>query len=329
MPESAIPLTDTGIPMTDTVIPMTNMVIPIIDIAPFRRDGRAAVVADIATAAREIGFFVVTGHGVGAAATDRLYHAARDFFDLPDLEKRALVGAPGHLGGVGFAPLGAEALAATKGHASPGDIKESLNFGPRLPGGPWPSSGLRDAFAAYFAEMERLAHVLRRIFCAAIGLAEDHFEADFVGHLSALRVINYPAQTETPAPGQLRAGAHTDYGFMTILRSEAVPGGLQVQRRDGVWLDAPAVEDGYVINIADAFMRWTNDAWVSTPHRVANPPAAARGTARRQSIPYFVNPSGTALIQCLPQFVPAGQSAKYPPISFGDYITLKTAQAFT
>ena len=308
---------------------MTDRPIPIIDIAPFRQDGRASVVAEIAAAARETGFFVVTGHGVSADATDRLYAAARGFFDLPDPDKRALMGAPAMLGGIGFAPMGAEALAATKGVATPGDIKESLNFGPLLPGSAWPSSGLRDAFAAYFVEMERLAHVLRRIFCAAIGLRHDYFEADFIDHLSALRVINYPAQTETPAPGQMRAGAHTDYGFMTILRSEAVPGGLQVQRRDGVWLDAPAVASGYVINIADAFMRWTNDAWVSTPHRVANPPEAARGTARRQSIPYFVNPSGKAMIECLAPFVSADQRAKYPPISFGDYIALKTAQAFT
>ena len=160
-------------------------------------------------------------------------------------------------------------------------------------------------------------------------MPEDYFEADFVDHLSALRVINYPAQTATPAPGQLRAGAHTDYGFMTILRSEAVPGGLQVQRRDGAWLDAPAVAGGYVINIADGFMRWTNDAWVSTPHRVANPPEAARGTARRQSIPFFVNPSGKAVIKCLAPFVTAEQTAKYSPISFGDYIALKSSQAFT
>jgi isopenicillin N synthase-like dioxygenase len=308
---------------------MTDSAIPIIDIEPFRHGSGAGVASAVAAAARDIGFFVVTGHGVSAATTDRLYNAARGFFDLPDADKRALVGAPQTLGGVGFASMGAEALAATKGVATPGDIKESLNFGPLLPGSAWPSAGLRDAFGAYFTEMEQLAHMLRRIFCTAIGLPEDYFEADFVDHLSALRVINYPAQTTPPAPGQLRAGAHTDYGFMTILRSETVPGGLQVQRRDGVWLDAPAIAGGYVINIADGFMRWTNDAWVSTPHRVANPPEAARGMARRQSIPFFVNPSGKAVIKCLPPFVSAEQPAKYPPISFGDYIALKTSQAFT
>ena len=119
---------------------MTDSAIPIVDIAPFRRDGDARVVADVAAAARDIGFFVVTGHGVSSAATDRIYRAARAFFDLPDAYKRTLVGTREFLGGVGFAPMGAEALAATQGMAAPGDIKESLNFGPLLPGSVWPSA---------------------------------------------------------------------------------------------------------------------------------------------------------------------------------------------
>ena len=311
---------------------MASSDLPIIDIAPFRlgAPGAAAVVAETAQACREIGFFIVTGHGVDRQVTARLYQTAREFFDLPPQQKAAMVGGAQALGGVGFAPMGDEALAATLGMQTPGDIKESLNYGPRLPGSAWPEAPaeLQAVFAAYFAEMEALAQVLRRIFCAAIGLPPDYFEPAFVDHLSALRVINYPALTADPLPGQLRAGTHTDYGFMTILRSEAVPGGLQVQRRDGVWLDAPAVDEGYVINIADAFMRWTNDAWGSTPHRVANPPQTARGTARRQSIPFFVNPSADTRIECLAPFCGPDRPAKYPPVSYRDYIALKTSQAF-
>src|SRR5205085_1166939 len=120
-----------------------------------------------------------------------------------------------------------------------------------------------------------------------------------------------------PEPGQLRAGAHTDYGFITILRSETSPGGLQVRRRDGTWLDAPAIEGAFVVNIGDALMRWTNDQWVSTLHRVANPPEGSGAQARRQSIPFFLNPSAETVIEVLPAFV--GGGAKYAPISFADY----------
>ncbi|MCU0906189.1 MAG: isopenicillin N synthase family oxygenase [Rhodobacteraceae bacterium] len=302
--------------------------IPVIDIAPFRQGlpGAAATLEALRQAAEGTGFFLVTGHGVDEARTRTLYDAARAFFDLPG---RAVdTAAPPRPGGVGYAPLRAEALAATRGEASPGDLKQSLNYGPRLPGAPWPADppGLRAAFEGYFAEMEALAQVLRRMFCAAVGLPEDRFEPDFVGHLSALRVIDYPEQTEAPLPGQLRAGAHTDYGFMTILRSEASPGGLQVQGPGGAWIDVPALEGAFVINIGDAFMRWTNDRWRSTPHRVANPPPQAGRPTRRQSIPFFVNPSAATVIDCLPGF--AGTGVRHAPITYGELIAQKTAQAF-
>ena len=312
---------------------MTQDDLPIIDMTPFRGGGSGAsqVLAQVQAACLNTGFFVVTGHGVDVDVTQRLYQAARAFFDQPDDSKQALMGQPPQVGGLGFAPLLKEALAATLGQATPGDIKESINYGPRLPGSPWPAQAaeLQGACSAYFSEMERLAKQLRHIFCAAIGLAPDYFEPGFVNHLSALRVVNYPAQTVAPLAGQLRAGAHTDYGFMTILRSEASPGGLQVQRRDGTWIDAPAIENGFIVNIADAFMRWTNDTWVSTPHRVINPPPSMRGLARRQSIAFFVNPSNDTRIECLKPFCPAGTPPKYEPVTFADYMHLKTQQAFS
>ncbi|MXN16623.1 oxidoreductase [Pseudooceanicola sp. GBMRC 2024] len=304
--------------------------IPVVDISAFISGGTGAadVVRQIEAAATQSGFFLVTGHGVDPAVTKRLYDLAHDFFDEPQDWKATIGRGRGVTGGIAFAPMKEEALAGTLGMKTPGDLKESLNFGPLLAGDTWPDrpEGIEAAFRAYFAEMETLAKHLRAIFCSAIGLAPDHFEPAFENHLSALRVINYPEQPEAPEPGQLRAGEHTDYGFMTILRSEASAGGLQVQRRDGVWLDAPNIEGAYVVNIGDAFMRWSNDEWVSTPHRVANPPSGFKGTARRQSIPFFLNPSAETMIECLPPF--AGDGAKYDPISFADYIALKTSQAF-
>ncbi|MFI4994502.1 MAG: isopenicillin N synthase family dioxygenase [Hyphomicrobiales bacterium] len=306
--------------------------IPVIDIGPYLRQeaGEQGVIAAVETACRRTGFFLVTGHGVAPEVTLRLYRLARDFFDCPEDYKRAHGRGTGVMGGMAFSPLAGEALSATLGIKTPGDYKESLNYGPRLPGDAWPDrpAGLRQAFADYFAEMEKLALALRKIFCRAIGLPDDYFEPSFIDHLSALRVINYPEQNADPLPGQLRAGVHTDYGFMTILRSEASPGGLQVQSRDGRWIDAPSIEGAYVVNIGDAFMRWTNDSWLSTPHRVANPPRDRNVSSRRQSIPFFLNPSKSTRITCLPQFCDGANPAKYEPISYGDYIALKTRQAF-
>jgi isopenicillin N synthase-like dioxygenase len=304
--------------------------VPVIDISAFIAGGHGAadVVRAVEQAGRNLGFLLVTGHGVSPEVTDRLYGTARAFFDEPHDWKVTQGRKTGVMGGMAYSPIAEEALAATKGIKTPGDFKESLNYGRGLTGDAWAARppGLERAFQDYFAEMEVLSAHMRRIFCSAIGLAPDHFEQDFVNHLSALRVINYPEQTVPPEPGQLRAGVHTDYGVLTILRSEASPGGLQVQNRNGEWLDAPSVEGAFVINIADTFMRWTNDEWVSTPHRVANPPAGYAGRARRQSIPFFLNPAKDALIECLPAYV--GSGAKYDPITFEDYIALKTSQAF-
>jgi len=305
--------------------------IPIIDISSFIAGGRGAadVVRSVEDAGRNLGFFLVTGHGVSKEKTDRLYSSARAYFDEPQDWKAEQGRGTGVMGGMAFSPIAEEALAATKGIQTPGDLKESLNFGCNLKGDDWAArpAGLEHSFIDYFGEMEILSGHMRRIFCSAIGLAPDYFENHFVSHLSALRVINYPEQHVVPESGQLRAGAHTDYGLLTILRSEASPGGLQVQNRDGVWLDAPSVEGAFVINIADTFMRWTNEEWVSTPHRVANPPSGYAGQARRQSIPFFLNPSKETLIECLPAYV--GSGAKYVPITFEDYIALKTSQAFS
>jgi isopenicillin N synthase-like dioxygenase len=83
-------------------------------------------------------------------------------------------------------------------------------------------------------------------------------------HVTNMRINYYPVQERPPEREQLRAGAHSDYGAFTILKGENAPGDLQQLRRGGDWADVPIIEDGFVINIGDLLMRWTNDKWVST-----------------------------------------------------------------
>jgi isopenicillin N synthase-like dioxygenase len=195
-----------------------------------------------------------------------------------------------------------------------------LDYGPGWPGHPWPAlpAGLREAHEAYFEALGVLAGHLRRAFALAAGLPADAFEPSFRRQLSSLRVIDYPEPTAPPEPGQLRAGVHSDYGFATILLSQSSAGGLQAQSRAGDWIDVPALDGAYVVNIGDALMRMTNDRWVSTPHRVVNPPAGAAGT-RRQSVPYFHNPEADALVRCLEPFVTAARPARYEPVTYAEY----------
>ncbi len=296
--------------------------IPVIDLAPFLAggSGAGAVVDAVRRACEEIGFFCVTAHGVPDEIVDALGERARAFFDLPDEAKRRVGQSGDQLGGVTFSPLASEALAASRGERTPGDLKQMLDYGPGWPGEAWPDepAGLREAHERYFAALSELSAHLRRIFALAAGLPEDGFESLFGNHLSSLRVIDYPEPVSAPEPGQLRAGVHSDYGFITILRSQASAGGLQAQSRDGRWIDVPTIGGAFVVNLGDALMRMTNDRWVSTPHRVVNPPAGVSNT-RRQSIPYFHNPDPDALVRCLAPFVDADRPARYEPISYRDY----------
>jgi isopenicillin N synthase-like dioxygenase len=137
-----------------------------------------------------------------------------------------------------------------------------------------------------------------------------------------MRLNYYPAPATEPAPGQLRAGAHTDYGGFTILSGEDVPGGLQVRTRDGRWVDVTTTPTTFVVNIGDLLMRWTNDRWLSNLHRVVNPPAGAETPGARLSIAFFNHPNYDVLIECLPSQGPA----RHPPVLSGEYRDLKYAK---
>ncbi len=306
--------------------------VPVIDMAPFTsgdRAGRSRVVEAVSRACEDIGFFVLIGHGVPEEQVDHMARAARAFFDLPEASKRQVKESGEVMGGLMYFPFCAESLAATLGEVTPADLKESLDFGPGFRGDFWPGepAGLEPVCRAYHGALGGLAARLRRIFMAAVGLPEDYIEDKFERHLSTIRILNYPDLREPPRPGQLRAGIHTDYGVLTILRSEDSPGGLQVRARDGAWVDVAAVPNAFVVNIGDAMMRWTNDRWISTPHRVVNPPPDSRGSTRRQSIAYFCNPNADALIECLPCFSGPGAPAKYVPITYGAYAEARYKQA--
>ncbi len=178
---------------------------------------------------------------------------------------------------------------------------------------------------AYYRQMERLARDIMRIFAVALDLPERFFDDKIDKHVSRVRAINYPDQREAPLPGQLRAGEHTDYGSITILKIEDAPGGLQVKTRQGEWLNVEAVPDAFVVNIGDLMMHWTNDRWISTLHRVLNPPRDAALGTRRISLAFFHQPNYDALIECLPSCQGPGNPAKYPPVTSGEHRNRKFA----
>jgi isopenicillin N synthase-like dioxygenase len=297
--------------------------IPVVDISAHRR----RVVDEIGRACGQIGFLTVVGHGVPEELVAETAAAGRAFFDLPELEKRRLAEGTATPGLPAYRPLRTERLAASLGRATPGDLKESLDWGPAVPGYGWPGRppGLRAAFEEYFSAVSGLGERLRRLFALGLGLPENWFENAFRGHSSSMRVINYPAPEGDPEPGQLRAGAHTVYGCMTILRTEEAPGGLQVKTRAGEWLDVRAVPGSFVVNLGDMMARWTNDRWPATLHRVTVPAADARLGSRRQSIVFFHDPRADAVIEC----IPGCGEPHYEPVTARQHVQAKAATAQT
>lgn len=312
---------------------------PVFDLSGFERAGaagRAALGAEVDGICRSTGFLAVSGHGVSQATIDAAWNAARAFFDLPAAAKHR-AGAPYAGYPYGYLGPGVEALAKSKGADTPPDLKESFNGGPlSVPPGLddpealafcyaetiWPVEPARfvDAWRAYYAAMEDLAARIMRVFAVALKLPEDYFEAFIDRPISALRALNYPRTDVPPEPGQLRAGAHTDYGSLTILLPQAGSRGLQIWTPEGEWSEVPPVPGAFVINIGDLMSLWTNDRWVSTLHRVVNVDGNAE---RRQSFAFFHQPNWSAEIACLESCLLPGERPKYAPVLSGPYLMSK------
>jgi isopenicillin N synthase-like dioxygenase len=298
--------------------------VPVIDISGDPRK----VAAEVGAACGELGFLTVVGHGVPDEVAERAASASNVFFDRPEAEKRALADGDPVLGLPAYRPLRSESLAASLGQKAPGDLKESLDWGPLVPGFGWPERppDLREAFDAYYATVSDLGARLRGLFARALGLPEDWFDDAFRGHSSSMRAVNYPPLEGEVEPGQLRAGAHTDYGTVTILRPGDSIGGLQIADPSGAWHDVPLIPNSFVINQGDLMARWTNDRWISTLHRVVNPPPEALGGNRRLSIVFFHHPNYDTVIECLPTCQGPSETAKYAPVTVAEYYALKRQQ---
>jgi isopenicillin N synthase-like dioxygenase len=187
----------------------------------------------------------------------------------------------------------------------------------------WPASlpGFEAAMRAQYDAMASLVERLMSMMAVGLGLPADFFVPSIDRHTSALRVLHYPDLAGRGLePGQLRAGAHSDYGTLTLLRQDDAPGGLEVRGVDGEWHPVPAVEGAYVVNVGDALERWTNDAWRSTVHRVVVPPTDAVGSTERQSMAFFHNANWDARLECIPTCVAPGDVPRYEPITAGRHL---------
>lgn len=299
--------------------------IPVIDIAPFLgggERGQRRAAEEIGDACRQVGFFYVAGHGIPEATVGELMRQTRRFFQLPLAEKMKL-----DIDLIqrhrGYIPEGA--LSADV-NARP-DLQEGFEVSMELPAddpdylagnimlGPnvWPHDlpGFRQGVYAYWEAVHRLGVVLFRAFERTLGLPCGWFDDKIDKPMGQLRLIHYPPQPGPIRPDRIGIGAHTDYECFTMLLQDDV-GGLQVGNRDGDWIEAPPIAGTVVVNIGDMLMRWTNDEFVSTPHRVIND-----SERERYSFPFFFGANHGCVVAPLPQFTGPGRPARYPPTRCG------------
>jgi isopenicillin N synthase-like dioxygenase len=311
--------------------------IPVIDLAPYATGvEKHRVAAEVARACETVGFLVITGHGVSSAVLDGIVDATRRFFALPEATKAGLV-SPDPDVFRGYSRLESKSLAKSKSTEWQPDLREAFTvnrvqdksdpyyrdpaagklFSPNI----WPDEalvpGFAAAFTAYYLALDELATTLMRVFAVALDLPETFFDDKVDRHFSNLTAYHYPPQSAPPRPGQLRGGAHTDFGSLTLVYASPSARGLQAWSGTE-WEDVPTVPGTFVVNIGDLMAQWSNDRWVSTLHRVANPLDAASNQSR-YSIAFFHQPNYDVLIKSLDMLnVP-----KYPPITSGEHLRRK------
>jgi isopenicillin N synthase-like dioxygenase len=311
-----------------------------VDLTPFWEGGpreRRAVAGEVDRACRDTGFLVLTGHGVPASATEGLLDAWTRFFDLSEDEKRRWVVAD-PAANRGYTALGQEALAYSRGEATPPDLFEAFTVGREESTGPyydlhrhyfapntWPSRppGLRDAWLAYEGAAARTADVVLQAMALALDLPEPWLVDRVQRAVVTTRAINYerPSGAPEPEPDQMRLGAHTDYGIITLLLADDVPG-LQVHR-DGAWHDVVVPPGALLCNIGDLLAQWTNDRWSSTLHRVVPPSPDTTGPVRRRSVARFLDCEPDMVIECIPSCCSADDPPRYPPVVAGEWLMAK------
>lgn len=309
--------------------------LPVIDIAPLYatdENGWNEIAQQIDAACRDWGFFYIRNHPIDAARICELKARAQSFFALPEAEKLAIdITKSRHHRGYGA--IATEQLDPSK----PSDLKETFDMGFHMPAdhpevlagkplrGPnrHPAiDGWESLFEQHYQDMHALSCTLLRAIATALGIDRDFFDQRFVEPISVFRMIHYPPRQTATAPEQQGAGAHTDYGCITLLYQDQA-GGLQVQNVHGEWIDAPPIEGTYVVNIGDMMARWSNDRYKSTPHRVISPLGVDR-----YSMPFFAEPNPDTVISCLPGCQGPGNPPRYPDTTCSAYMLSRFAETY-
>ncbi len=296
------------------------MQVPVIDFSAYgagAAEPPEALVSEVHLALREMGFMVVSNVGLGSAEIDHIFAVSREFFSADEGFKQCF-GYRDAAENFGYQAVGAESLHP----GMPGDLKESFTLRLNAYDPPaderFPSPAFKASVTSFYEESLAAARRLLQVIAQAFELPLDYFTAPIGGENVSLRLLHYPGRQAPAAADQLGAGAHTDYGILTLLFQDDV-GGLEVRDSEGKWQPVPCIPGAIVINTGDLMHRWTNGSLRSTEHRVL----PVSGPRDRYSVALFVDPDSDTLVEVLPQCVDADNPARFGPITAGEHLRQK------
>ncbi len=303
--------------------------IPTVDIAPLvseehNEEAIRKVADQIRAACVEVGFFYLGGHGIAPSFVDETFATTKQFFDLPEEEKRqvSILNSKKMRGYTGM-------LEEQTDPDGDGDLHEAFDIGLDLAEddpdahsdvygwglNQWPEMpGFREQMVSYHSTLQKLSTALYRGFALSLDLEEDFFTSKMTKPISELRIIRYPPQPVKRDGDILGIGAHSDYDMFTILATDEVPA-LEVLNPAGEWISAPPIRGTFIVNVGDLLERWTNDLYRSTVHRVIN-----TSGRERYSLPFFSNIDPLETVEVLPSCITEARPARYEPVGAGAYV---------
>jgi isopenicillin N synthase-like dioxygenase len=310
-----------------------EMGIPSVDLADFvhgNAQQKAEFIQSLGKAYEHIGFVAVKNHLIDETTTNQLYQEVKSFFELP-LETKLKYEIPGLAGQRGYTSFGKE-------HAkdsNAGDLKEFWHFGQVVVGddpikSEYPDNIWVDELPEFnkvgnkaYKDLENTGKYMLRAIAIYLNLDEYYFDDKIHHGNSILRPIHYPPITSEPQSA-VRAGQHEDINLITLLIGASAEG-LQVLNKMNEWVNVTALPHHIVVNVGDMLQRLTNGKLKSTTHRVINPPREKWDTPR-YSIPFFLHPRSEMRLDCLAGCIAPGASAKWSPISAGEYLDQRLAE---
>jgi len=316
--------------------PSTNEAIATINLSQGTDEQNAA---KIDASCRSLGFYAITGHGIPQGLIDDVLKASHCFFAMSAGEKNAIHISKSHPHQRGYAPFFEETIDPS----GQSEFKEAFDMGRPLSvddpdvvaGIPfhapnvWPQRlpSFRQALETYHAHVLTLSERLVKLTALGLNLPADYFEPHMNKAIANLRLLRYPPeQTSTkfdPSRTSVTGvGPHTDYGFLTILADDGVPG-LEIQNKDGAWIAVPPVSGGFIVNTGELLQRWTNNRYQATVHKVSN-----RSGQDRYSIPFFLNTNFRANVAPVPTCLENGSGSLFEPVSGGVYLAERFNQTF-